>query len=323
MLQIAGLVFPLFGLILLGYISGRLRSLPVEGLAWLNFFIVYIALPALFYRLLSQTPISEFANAAFLLRTTFGTFIIFCLSFSMARLLRRDNVKAATIQGFAGAYGNIGYLGPPLAIAAFGPEAGVPVALIFCLDNAMHFTLAPLLMTIGGKSVTRVNAIGRWWSMVRLLSGILGKILGHPFILATIAGIAGAWFQYRPPAPIDQLLHSLSNAAAPCALFAMGVSAALRPLKRIPVELSWLLPIKLVIHPLLIHALVSRIPGIDSVWLHSAVLLAALPTAANVFVIAQQYHVWEERASSAVVLSTSFSILSVTTYLYLTRVGYL
>ena len=152
---------PLFGLILLGYISGRLHSLPAEGLAWLNFFIVYVALPALFFRLLSQTPVSEFANTAFLLRTTLGTFIVFCLSFSVARLLRRDTIKVATIQGFAGAYGNIGYLGPPLAIAAFGPEAGVPVALVFCLDNAMHFTLAPLLMAFGDKSISEPGATDR------------------------------------------------------------------------------------------------------------------------------------------------------------------
>jgi len=322
-LQITGLVLPLFGLILLGYISGKLRTLPVEGLAWLNFFIVYIALPALFFRLLSQTPVSEFANAEFLLRTTLGTFVIFCLSFAVARLLRRDNVKVATIQGFTGAYGNIGYLGPPLAIAAFGPEAGVPVALVFCLDNAMHFTLAPLLMAIGDNSISERGAISRREAMVRLIGGIIKNIFSHPFILATIAGITTAWFQYQPAVPVERLLLSLSNAAAPCALFAMGVTAALRPVKRIPVELSWLLPIKLVIHPLLIHLLLSRIPGINNTWLHSAVLLAALPTAANVFVIAQQYQVWEERASSAVVLSTLFSVLSVTTYLYLTQAGYL
>lgn len=314
MFQVATLVMPLFGLILLGYLAGRLTKIPVEGLAWMNFFIVYIALPALFFNLLAQTPVSEFANGTFLLNTTLGTFIVFVFTFFIARVLRKATTRESTVQGFAGAYGNIGYMGPPLAIAAFGPQAGVPVALVFCLDNAMHFSLAPTLMAMGSR---------RRRSFSKLVRSIAVKIFTHPFILATLAGIVAAIFQYVPPAPVGSLLASLSNAAAPCALFVMGVTAALRPLKRVPPELGYLVPIKLIVHPALMYFLLIQIPGLDSVWLHSAVLLAALPSATNVFVIAQQYRVWEERASSAVVLSTALSIISVTTYLYLATTGFL
>lgn len=312
MFQVAGLVLPLFGLVFLGYIAGRLRKIPIEGLAWLNFFIIYIALPAIFFRLLAATPVSEFANGRFLLNTTLSTFLIFVLCFFIARLLRKNDIQSATVQGFAGAYGNIGYMGPPLAIAAFGPQAGVPVALIFCLDNSMHFILAPTLMAIGNKKPEPIMTV---------IAGIVSKIITHPFILATIAGMCAAWFEYQPPAVIDELLVRASAAAAPCALFAMGVTAALRPLRRIPLELTYLVPIKLLVHPLLMYLLLSRIPELDETWLHVAVLLAALPSATNVFVIAQQYGVWEERASSAVVVSTLLSVLTVTAFLYLTSIG--
>lgn len=312
MFQIISLVLPLFGLIFLGYLAGRLKEIPVEGLAWLNFFILYIALPALFFRLLSVTPVSEFANGRFLLNNILATFLVFVLCFVLARVFSRDGTQAATIQGFAGAYGNIGYMGPPLALAAFGPQAGVPVALVFCIENAMHFTLAPTLMALGHPQRP---------AFTPLAGQILKKIFTHPFILSTIAGMTAAWFQYQPPAAINQILASASGAAAPCALFAMGVTAALRPLKRIPPELSWLVPIKLVAHPMLMYLLLSRIPGLETVWLHTAVLLAALPTATNVFVIAQQYHVWEERASTVVVVSTLLSMVTVSVLLYLASTG--
>ena len=314
MFKVVELVIPLFGLILLGYTAGRLKRLPIEGLAWMNFFIVYIALPALFFNLLASTPVSEFANVNFLMHTTLGTFLIFVLCFTVARLVRKTSVQSATIQGFAGAYGNIGYMGPPLAIAAFGPQAGVPVALVFCLDNALHFTLAPTLMAMGSNDKRRV---------LPLVGGIVFKIFSHPFILASLTGILAAYFRYRPPTPVASLLDSLSNAAAPCALFVMGVTTAMRPLKRVPIEITYLVPIKLILHPLLMYLLLLNVPDLDAVWLHSAVLLAALPSATNVFVLAQQYGVWEERASSAVVISTGLSILSVTTYLYLANSGYL
>jgi malonate transporter and related proteins len=53
----------------------------------------------------------------------------------------------------------------------------------------------------------------------------------------------------------------------------------------------------------------------------TAVLLAALPTATNVFVIGQQYGVWQERASATVLITTVISVLTVSGLLYLIKSG--
>ena len=222
MLGVFFLVLPLFGIIFLGYVAGRVAKLPVEGLAWLNFFVIYLALPALFFRLLSRTPLSEFGNFGFIATTTFSTLLVFSVTFFIAGLRNGGNVGEAAIQGFGGAYGNIGYLGPPLALAAFGPQAGVPVALIFCFDNSLHFTLAPLLMAFHQREPG---------SGGRLALEIARRIFTHPFILATLAGVGAAALKLDVPAPAAKMLDFLSAGAAPCALFAMGVTAALRPLQ--------------------------------------------------------------------------------------------
>ena len=94
----------------------------------------------------------------------------------------------------------------------------------------MHFILAPTLMAVGDKQPRHVG---------KMITGIVTRIITHPFILATIAGIAAAWFEYQPPAAVDELLARAAAAAAPCALFAMGVTAALRPLRRVPPELTF------------------------------------------------------------------------------------
>lgn len=302
MFQVLGLVLPLFSLILLGYLSGRWKKIPIEGLAWLNYFIVYIALPALFFQLLSKTPLEQFAQGQFLLYSTGAAVIVFGLSFALAKL-RRSNTSDATIQALSGTYGNIGYLGPPLALAAFGSGAGVPVALIFCVENALYFIITPLLMALGSRGQAR------WF---HTLWHIVRSIFTHPFIVATLVSIAAAWAQWQPPEAIDKLLSSLAASAAPAALFAMGVTAALRPLKRVPLEAAYLVPIKLILHPLLAYSLLSLIPDLPQVWLLTAVLMASLPTATNVFVLAQQYGCWEQRASSVVVISTLGSVVTVT-----------
>jgi malonate transporter len=312
MLSVIELVVPLFALIILGFVSGKLARIPLEGLAWMNFYIVYVALPALFYQLLSKTPTDQFSNVGFILASIGSTFIIFALVFRIARW-RRDKTPEATIQGLSAAYGNIGYMGIPLGLAAFGPAAGAPLALIFCFENAMHFTVAPLCMALDN---------GNQVSSARLIRQIFGKIFTHPFIIATIAGVAASAFSFKAPEFAEQTLDLLAQTAGPCALFAMGVTAALRPLKRIPRELGYIIPAKLVLHPLLVYGLmVWLVPDLDPVWLNSAVLLATLPTATNVFVIAQQYGVWQERASSAVVLSTLASMATVTAFLYLVQSG--
>ncbi len=316
MASVIGLVLPFFGLIALGFVTARLTRQPIEALGWMNTFIIYVALPALFFNLLSRTPVEELTQWRFIVATTLSTYIIFALMFVIGILRTGGRIPESTVMGLAAAYGNIGYMGPGLALLAFGDAAVVPVALVFCFDNTLHFVMAPLMMALASDGDHRPP-------VHLLIIGVVRRILLHPFILATIIGILAAVVEFRPPAPAQTLINYLANAAAACALFAMGVTLALRPLKRMPAEAGFIIPIKLALQPALAYVLVSWIGDFPPVWVYSAVLLAALPTATNVFVIAQQYHVWVERASAMVLLTTVTSVASVTTILYLMTTGLL
>lgn len=308
MQQVLTLSMPFFGLIFLGYLGGKLVRHPQDGLAWLNTFIVYFALPALFFQLLSETPFEQLAQWSFVLTTTFATYCVFTLAFVVGFVVTRGNIRESTVQALIGSYSNIGYMGPGLTLAALGPAATVPTALIFCFDNAMLFTLVPLLMALGRDD--HVNGL-------QMALGILKRVLLHPFILATIAGVLAAYFEFRPPEAVDRLLTYLRSAAAPCALFAMGVTVALRPVRRVPAELPVLILIKLVLHPVLVLVLLSLVGAFDPVWVYTAILMSALPPALNVFVLAQQYQTYVERASSSILIGTVVSIFTLTTVLYL------
>lgn len=314
MSDVIGLVLPFFGLIFLGFLVARITRQPVEALGWMNTFIIYVALPALFFQLLAKTPFEQLTEWTFILGAVLSTYIIFLVMFAGSMLFAGRNLAESTIKGLAAAYGNIGYMGPGLALLVFGPEAAVPVALIFCFENIVHFTVAPMMMALAGDEK---QAPGQ------LAVSVLRKIVLHPFIIATAVGVGAAYLQLRPPLPVERLLEYLSAAAAPCALFAMGVTLALRPLKRIPHELAPIALLKLVLHPLVCYVVLSWIGDFSEIWLFSAVLLAALPTATNVFVLAQQYHVWVERASASILLTTCISVATVTGLLYLIKAGML
>ncbi|MCE1236598.1 MAG: AEC family transporter [Hyphomicrobiales bacterium] len=305
--QVLNLALPFFGLIFIGWACGKWRGLPAEGLVWLNFFIVYVSLPALFFQLLSKTPIEQLTQWSFIATTTYATATMFGLSLLVGLFFNRGRLREATITAVAGAYSNVGYMGPGLTLATLGPAATVPTALVFCFDNALLFTLVPLLMALSGERQSAAST-----ALI-----IVKRIFLHPFILATIFGVAAAATGLRPPVFVDKMLTSLMQAAAPCALFAMGVTVGLRPVEKITAEIPVVLFVKLILHPVVVFALLTWIGGFDRVWLLTALLMACLPPALNVYVLAQQYHAHVSQASAIVLIGTLVSVATVTGFLWL------
>jgi malonate transporter len=312
MADIASLVLPFFGLILLGYVAARWKKLDESALGWLNIFIIYGALPALFFKIIGRTPLSELARFDFILTSLAATYTVFAVIYLAGRYGTRSTVGEATIQGLAGAYGNIGYLGPGIALAAFGEAAALPLALIFAFENMMHFSVAPTFMAFDGRDSRSPLVLAR---------DVAIKIATHPFILATAAGFAAAGTGFKAPLVLQTMIDNLAQAAAPCALFAMGVTLALRPLKRVPAEIPYIVPAKLLALPVLMYLYLSLTGDYPALWVWTALLLASLPTATNVFVIAQQYATWQERASATVLITTVVSVVSVSGLLYLVKSG--
>ena len=306
--EIAGLIVPFFGLVLLGYGSGRLDLVKSGGVAALSFFVLYLAMPALFFQLLARASLSEFQGASFLLTTTFSTYCAFAIAFSVGALTNRGNISEATIQGLLGSYSNVGYMAPALTIAAFGTAAAMPTALIFSLDTALILVLTPLMMALGGS--VRANAAD-------LVEEIGRRVVLHPLILATIAGLAMSAVGVGLPGPVDQLLSMLRQAAAPCALFLLGINLSQRGLEDIPIEMPFIVAIKLIAHPMIVYLMLSWVGGFDRIWVYVAVLMAALPPASQVHAMARRYRTYADHSSGAIALATIVSISSLTLVLIL------
>jgi len=312
MIEVLNLALPFFGLIFIGFASGKIKQIPDTALAWMNFFIVYISLPALFYRILAQTPLEQLTQVNFIFATTLATFWAFAVAFAVGMVIRHGNIAESTIAGMAGGYGNIGYMGPGLALATLGAQAAVPVALIFCFDNIILFTMLPFLMALARPQRMSVGAIAL---------EVTKRVALHPLIVASAIGVASATFHFHAPVALDRLLQFLQNAAAPCALFTLGVTVALRPLQKMPWEVPFLTVVKLLLHPVLVFLLLSLFGPFDQVWVNTAVLMAALPPALNVYVFARQYDVWVAQASSAVLIGTVVSVLTLTTVMWMVKTG--
>src|ERR1700719_221084 len=214
MVDILNLALPYFGLIFIGFACGKAKGLPEQGLAWMNFFLLYVSLPALLFGIMSKTPFEELNNPPFLIATTLAPTPAFFLALFAGRMIGRLPLREATLAGLSGAYGNIGYMGPGLALAVLGAKASAPTALIFCCDSIFLFTAVPLLIAL-------TDGEGRHW--LQTLGVVVRQIVFTPLIMSACAGALAAALHIHPPVAVDKTLQFLENSAAPTALFVLGV----------------------------------------------------------------------------------------------------
>ncbi len=314
MSEIINLALPFFALIVLGVLAARRWQVGEHGLAWLNIFLVYFALPALIFLVVSASPIEELSNWTFFGATASVTAIIFLAVLVLSRGLLGAELKTAALQGTSGSYGNVGYMGLPLSVAFFGPEAAVPAALVFCFDCALQFIMTPFFATLAHEQGEDAH-----WKDVSLR--IAKQVLTHPFIVATILGVLASALHLEVPVALHTILDMLMKAAGPTALFALGVTVGMRRFSGIGPDLLLVSGMKVFVQPVLAFLVVSLVPGTPPLWLHVAVLMAALPTASNAFILASQYKVYVEGASTAVIVTTVLSALTIPAIIYAIKAG--
>jgi len=165
--------------------------------------------------------------------------------------------------------------------------------------------------------VEATKGSGGWSRVPRSVTGALAR---NPLIVAIFAGALISAIGLGLPTPVENFTDLLGGTAGPWALFALGATLAGRSLSAGLGEVSYMTSFKLFVHPSAMW-LTTQLFDVTSLWATVAVLAAALPVAANVFILARQYDTYVDRISSAILLSTAVSIVTVSTLLALIGSG--
>lgn len=302
MLQFLATSTPFFAVIALGaLVSGRGLFGP-EAVKVLNTFAFMIATPAMVLRVMSRQPIAELWNTTFFVAlAAIGVGIMLTGIYFGRRLGGLPHITAVSrSQSLVG--GNFAFLGIPLMLAFLGDRAAAPIAIGLICDTALIVPLSIGLIEAGRGSGSVVSIVARL---------VKGTLL-NPFMLSIAAGVALSLSGVAIPDPIDRFLTFLGSAAAPVGVFALGLAArqwsgaGTVPLKQI----APLVAGKLVLHPLLTWIVLALVLRLDPFWVTAGVLYAALPIAANVFVIAERFETGSRPIAMAVVVSTLIAALS-------------
>lgn len=319
MQAILNVAFPIFGVILAGYLAGRWRILGGEATGALNAFVSYFALPVLFFGTLARTPVQAVLDPA--LMAGFGlvvvaTFVVGMISTRLAAHGREreggGGLAAMSLQGISSSWGNVGYMGVPLCLAAFG-EAGLPPAMLTVIVTAV------VSMVFGVMLIELEVAAGH--GPVKTFLRAAFNVARNPLPMSIALGIFVSAIGLPIPTPVEKWIDLLGAAAGPCALFAIGLFLSDKSIKSGLAEAGLATLIKLLLQPLLAILVLPFFVDLNSVAGKVALLMAALPTAANAFVLAKQFDISVEQNTAAVLLSTGFSVITVSALLVWLRVS--
>jgi predicted permease len=303
--------------ILAGYLAGRWRILGGESTAALNAFVSYFALPVLFFGTLARTPVAAVLDPALMLGFGIAVVATFAIGMVSTRLIslatgKGGGLAAMSLQGIAASWGNVGYMGVPLCLAAFG-EASLPPAMLSVIVTAI------VAMVIGVMLIELEVAAGH--GPLRTFLRAAFNVARNPLPLSMVLGMAVSAIGLPLPTPVEKWLDLLGAAAAPCALFAIGLFLSDKSIKSGLAEAGLATLVKLLLQPLIAVLVLPFFIDLDSVPGKVALLMASLPTAANAFVLAKQFDRQVEQNSAAVLLSTAFSVITVSALLVVLHVS--
>lgn len=315
MLNVLQITFPFFALVLCGYIAARKGILPHAAIPGLNSFVLFFALPCMLFRFGASTPIAQLLDAS-----VFGIYL-FCALVMVAFTIavtknQRIGWNDASLGALVAAFPNTGFMGVPLLVALLGAKAAGPAIITIVVDMVITSSLCIALSRLDG-AVDGVQGRGFSKAAKTALKGMLSNPMPWSILLGTLASAISLTL----PKPVAVTVGLLADAASPVALFTIGAVLARSQMNshELHEQMTWtdyvpVAVIKLFVHPILVLlvALSAKQLGvpIDTFTLTVLVLIATLPSASNVSLLAERFGANNGRIARIILISTALAFLT-------------
>jgi malonate transporter and related proteins len=305
-MEVADLVFPVFAIIVTGWLAGWLGYIPRLLADGLVHFAYNVAMPALLFVTIAQEPARNFLEWRFLLAFGGGSILCFVLVLLVMLCAIGRDLASSTIHGMTAAMTNTGFVALPILHAIYGQPAVLPAAVATVFVAAVMFPTTVILLESKGDGRGRPSAS----ALV-----MLRHIVLNPLVLSTLVGLAWAIGGLAVPKLVAAYMNILAAALTPCALFAIGLGISLEGMRSNLAASVVLAGVKLVIMPLIVYGL-SVALGLKPLYTIAAVVCAAVPTAKTVYILASQYKVEEPLVAATVSITTLLSVATLLGWLY-------
>lgn len=325
-------VLPLFFVMLIGYAVSFAPKFPPSVEPALNVFVFYVALPALLFKVVATAEISQGIPLDFLSAVIIATLVFAVLAWVFFRYAARQGLAQSLASMLTMSFGNVSYLGIPVILGVMGIQAGLAAGMGQLIHNVIFMVGFPVLaqLLLAGRQTNSHKPSGR-----RIVLTIRNALLFSPVTWSMLFGGAVLIFSLPIPKPIGDTVDLLAGAAAPGALFVIGMSlrrtigrsierrrkayvqqsgggirVAAAPVRQASIMAVLVLG-KLVALPLLTVASLHLLaPDLPPIWFNTAVLMAAMPTSATAYIMAQNDTGDGEATALAIVITCVLSVLA-------------
>ncbi len=288
-------ILPVFFVIVVGAILGRVRLFTEPMARHLNAFVFYVAQPALIMLLAANAPFEDYDLPALGLYFASEVAVYGGVALIAYKVFRRD-AREAILLGMTSVFVNHLYYVLPIVRLIHGAEASAPIEGAIFVDVAILFCGTVFVMELSSRQSVSLREYPR----------MLAK---NPALWALGFGLIANAAGGAIPSGIHTFVQFTGSAAAPIALFALGVVLSQVNFR----HLSWLLAVivlaKVLVHPILAFSALSA-GDITAAWSSPLIILAAGPCGAMPFVIALQYKVDTTLMAKAILISTLLTLFS-------------
>lgn len=297
-------IIPLFALVGLGYLCKKHAIVGDISLKYLTRFVMYLSLPALLLGKLATNDFETLIDIPFLSAYLVSLLSVMSISGVVGYFLFEKRVSHGVMLGLGGVYGNIGFLAIPVLSATVGEWASVPLALMLTLDLLILLPFSSFLLQLSNTNKNDTHPNNNFTPFKALVRSLM-----NPLIISIIVGLILSAWRVVFPASVIEGLELFSSAAGPCAMFIVGTALFGRSITQKPFAAIYISAVKLAVMPLVVFLIMSMFQ-VNSMWVLIATLGSAMPCAAVLGVMAEEYKTLSHQASTAVLLTTVLSVVT-------------
>ncbi len=234
-------------------------------------------------------------RVAAILGTGFVMYAILVALGFLAPVIYRCKPGDKGIYSFMTIFGNVGFMGIPVARSLLGSEAALYAALLNIPFNLLAYTLGIAMLHSGGKKEP-VN-----WKL----------LLNVPLIISA-ASIVLLCFHVRLTGPLGTAVGMLGDMILPSSMIIIGASLGRQKLRDVFGDWRVYLfaPMRLVVVPIVLWAILHLFVK-EPVFLGTMTLQGAMPVAAFATMLSIEYGGNVEMASKTVFVTTVLSVLTI------------
>lgn len=297
---------PVFLVIVIGYILKRIGMLNDEFVKCANKFNFTVTLPAMLFTDLMNTDILGEFEPKYVGFCAIVTVIAFAVLWAGARVFVRDkSIIGEFVQ--ASYRSSAAVLGAAFIKNIYGDSGMAPIMIIGCVPLFNIFAVTVLTFE-NGDSANRAEHIKK--SLI--------NIAKNPIILSIAAGVIASLIRLNLPEMADKTLGFLSDMASPLALIAIGAGFEAKKAAGCVKSASAASFIKLVVLPAVFLPIAVKL-GFRAQELVALVIMLGSPTTPSSYIMAKNMGSEGALTTNAVVLTTFFSSLTMTFWIFIMR----